>query len=186
MADIVVTILILGGVTLVAARFDRLAMSELAGIPRVADGDSLVLGGERLRLKGVDAPEIGQGCEMGGQTYDCGRKARQALQKLVGSAALACKGWERDRYDRLLVRCTADGRDINAQLVEAGWAVAYGDYEREERRARAERRGIWAGEFDEPSEWRRMKASRPEPRHGTMTSGLYVLRRLFGAGGNEH
>ena len=39
-------------------------------------------------------------------------------------------------------------------MVRAGWAIAYGDYRGEERQARRNRAGIWAGEFIEPEDWR--------------------------------
>jgi len=40
-------------------------------------------------------------------------------------------------------------------MVEQGWAVSYGDYQREERDARRNRLGIWAGQFEQPSLWRK-------------------------------
>src|SRR5215213_3677221 len=54
-----------------------------------------------------------------------------------------------------VLSCTVDGRDIGGRMIETGYAVAYGDYEREEARARAARVGLWAGTFERPSQWRR-------------------------------
>lgn len=183
--DVGATLLIFVAMALVIARLDRLAMQEVAGQARIADGDSLELQGERLRLKGIDAPELGQNCGKPEGTYDCGRRAREALTRLAAKPDLSCEGWERDRYGRLLVRCTAGGREVNAAMVEDGWAVAYGDYEREEGIARSNKRGIWAGTFDEPQDWRRQQSARQEPRHGMMTSGINILRNLIGAGGGD-
>lgn len=182
--DAAVTLLIFASLALVVARIDRFSVQQLAGQTRVGDGDSLEIDGERLRLKGIDAPELGQTCRIDGRAYDCGREARAALQQLVRNPDLACEGWERDRFDRLLVRCTAGGRDVNAAMVEAGWAVAYGDYERMEDDARRNRRGLWAGSFEEPREWRRQKALNAEPRHGALTRGINIWRKLFDKGGD--
>ena len=54
----------------------------------------------------------------------------------------------------------AEGQiDINALLVEQGWALAYRrysmDYVDEENTAKASRAGMWAGEFMKPWEWRK-------------------------------
>ncbi len=107
----------------------------------VNDGDSITLGAERIRLRGIDAPEFDQTCRRNGADYPCGRRAREALVRADRRRPVACSGWERDRYGRLLAACTAGGRDLNRSQVEAGWAVAYGDYEAEEDAARRKRRG---------------------------------------------
>ncbi len=39
-------------------------------------------------------------------------------------------------------------------MVRAGWAISYGDYRSEERKARRAKAGLWAGEFVEPADWR--------------------------------
>jgi endonuclease YncB( thermonuclease family) len=43
-------------------------------------------------------------------------------------------------------------------------AVAYGDYHGEEQEARLARRGLWAGGFEPPADWRRRNPR--EPRRG--------------------
>ncbi len=58
-------------------------------------------------------------------------------------------------------RCTVAGEDMGAWMVSQGLALAYRryslDYVDEEADAQAARRGIWAGEFVKPWEWRRGK-----------------------------
>ncbi len=53
------------------------------------------------------------------------------------------------------------GEDLEEWLVSQGWALAYRryslDYVDEEADAQAARRGIWAGGFVKPWEWRRGK-----------------------------
>src|SRR5690606_37709166 len=72
----------------------------LEGFAWVADGDSLTLNGERIRLHGIDAPELNQFCRRGEQSYDCGREAREPLRKLIGSGRVACKIGRASRRER--------------------------------------------------------------------------------------
>jgi endonuclease YncB( thermonuclease family) len=130
------------------------AERDSTGAAEAIDGDSLRLNGEEFRLRGIDAPELFQVCMVAGRETPCGREARAALRKLVVSGLTTCVGSERDRYGRLLVSCRVRGVDINAAMVRDGQAVAFGGYEREEAEAKAAYRGLWAGEFERPRDWR--------------------------------
>ncbi len=126
----------------------------------VVDGDTLATGSDRLRINGIDAPEVGQACEQGGRTYDCGAAARAAMMRILGQGDLTCETIGIDQYRRRVVRCDdANGQDIAAALVAQGWAMAYRqfsvDYVPQEEQARAYGRGIWAGRFEAPWDWRR-------------------------------
>ena len=68
---------------------------------------------------------------------------------------VTCVGAERDRYGRLLARCRARGVDVNAAMVRDGHAVAFGAHQAEEAEAKAAYRGLWAGTFERPQDWRR-------------------------------
>lgn len=135
--------------------------AALSGPARAVDGDTLVLGGTRIRLHGIDAPESAQSCRAGGRLWACGRAATRALAGLVRGKWVACEERERDRYGRVVAMCAVAGRDLNALMVADGWAFAYRQYSRayvaEETRARAARRGIWRGEAVAPWDWRRGK-----------------------------
>jgi endonuclease YncB( thermonuclease family) len=125
----------------------------------VVDGDTLAAGEERLRISGIDAPEMGQSCERRGAPYACGEAARAAMMRVVGRGAVTCETLDVDRYGRRVVRCVgADGRDIAAALVAQGWALAYRqfslDYVAQEDAARARGLGLWAGRFEPPWAWR--------------------------------
>lgn len=127
---------------------------------RVVDGDSLELGGQRVRLLGIDALELHQTCRDGsGAGIACGQEARAALAALVADGPLRCTEEGTDRFGRSLARCTnGRGEEINRTLVREGWALAFtGDtrYAAEERAARQARRGIHAWAFVPPAEWRR-------------------------------
>ena len=169
---------------MLAAALARISTDDLAGDALAVDGDSLVIGEKRLRLEGIDAPEMGQICTVAGRPVDCGRQARNHLRSLIGGNDVTCSGWQEDKYQRLLVRCSARAVDLNAAMVRDGWAVAYGDFEGEEAEARAEGRGLWQGEFDQPRDWRADHAHLPadaEPHSGEL-SGLFakVWHRILG------
>ena len=131
----------------------------LDGPVRVIDGDTLEISGERVRLFGIDAPEHDQRCtDAAGRPWACGTRATEALRDLVQGRAVRCSGEEQDRYGRLVARCTVAGRDLGAAMVRDGMAFAYRryslDYVAEEGRAKAARRGIWAGAAENPAEVR--------------------------------
>jgi len=177
--DGLLTVAILGLLVLLAARLDRTETRNLQGRVTVNDGDSITLGSERIRLRGIDAPEFGQTCNKDGADYACGRQARQSLVTLIGGRPVSCSGWERDKYDRLLATCMADGRELNRSQVEAGWAVAYGDYRSEENAARQKGVGLWAGSFERPRDWREMHGGMVESEHAVTGGILDWLRRIL-------
>ncbi|MGD9669961.1 MAG: thermonuclease family protein [Hyphomicrobiaceae bacterium] len=128
---------------------------ELSGFVRVIDGDSLRIGGSEVRLLGIDAPEGRQTCEREGKAWDCGEESRRQLQRLIGGQKVSCRSLERDKHGRYLGTCEAGGQTLNAAMVESGFAVSYGSYRNEEGAAKSARRGLWAGTFQMPREWRR-------------------------------
>jgi endonuclease YncB( thermonuclease family) len=136
------------------------AADTLTGQATVIDGDTIEIHGQRIRLEGIDAPESRQSCtDAAGAEYRCGQVAAFALADRIDRAVVKCKGDERDRYRRRLAVCSADGIDLSAWLVEQGLAVAYRKYSTayipQEDEARTAKRGLWAGVFELPWEWRK-------------------------------
>jgi len=132
--------------------------AEWTGAARVIDGDTLEIGGTRLRLAGIDAAEAAQICiGPGAIAYNCGYEATQELVRLIGDQTLRCSGTGTDRLHQPLVACRAGQTDLNAEMVRSGWAVTWQsrDYQRLEDEARAARRGLWQGKFQRPDMWRR-------------------------------
>ncbi|MGS1093398.1 thermonuclease family protein [Aquamicrobium terrae] len=177
--DYGLTIALFALLALLVARLDAVNTRTEQGMARIVDGDSIELGGQRVRLRGIDAPEYRQNCTREGTEFACGRESRNALLRLTQNKTVVCSGWRNDQYGRLLGDCTADGIDLNRTQVEAGWAVAYGDFEREEAAARAAGRGVWAGEFERPRHWRDRQGGQPEPEHDVLAGIGDWLRQLF-------
>jgi len=137
------------------------AGQTLMGRASVTDGDTLEIRGERIRMAAIDAPESRQHCLDGaGQSYACGRRAAMALAERIGVATVRCEATGRDRFGRLVAECFAGSTNLNAWMVESGWAVPlirFGGrkYESYQDRARAARRGMWQGQFELPEDFRR-------------------------------
>ena len=131
----------------------------MTGVASVIDGDTLEIHGERIRLFGIDACESRQVCEdASGQPYRCGQQAALALADHIGSRTVRCEGKTRDRYGRLVAICYLGDEDLDAWMVLQGLALAFRKYSTlyvpEEDGARLAKRGLWAGRFETPWEWR--------------------------------
>jgi endonuclease YncB( thermonuclease family) len=111
----------------------------------ITDGDTLtVLSGTtstKIRLSSVDAPERHQ-------AY--GSQSREALARKVFQKNVVIEWRSLDRYGRTLGQIFVDGRWINKDMVQDGWAWHYRRYsksevlEEAEREAREAKRGLWA------------------------------------------
>ena len=147
--------------TLLLLLYPAAAEAEtLTGKPYVTDGDTVKISGERIRLEGIDAPETNQRCkDASGKGYDCGLVSTAALRTKIGRNSITCEGTARDRYGRFLGICYLNELDLNGWLVRNGYALAYTRYSRRyasaEGEARENGRGLWAGEFVAPWNWRR-------------------------------
>lgn len=121
-------------------------------VTRITDGDTFRAGEERIRLIGVDTPEVSFGVEC------YGREATAALERLipVGTEVRLVGDVEpTDRYDRTLayVYRRADDLHVNLQLAVDGFAqpltvppnVAHeDDFARAAATARAAGLGLWS------------------------------------------
>jgi endonuclease YncB( thermonuclease family) len=82
-----------------------------------------------------------------------------ALQDLIGRHIVTCAERDPDRCGRTVARCFVGGLDVNDWLVAQDSALAYRRYSQDyvavEDKAWAAARGMWAGSFEPPWEWRR-------------------------------
>lgn len=148
---------------------------ERVGFVRVTvvhDGDtvSIEIGNreEKVRLIGIDAPELGQ--------EPWGKKAKRKLQDIIRrtdkSVRIELDVEERDKYGRLLAYLwTKDGRLVNEEMVRSGYAflytippnVKYVDRLRKAQEIASKKKiGMWSedGLSERPSDYRRA-----HPRH---------------------
>ncbi len=129
-----------------------------SGTAKVVDGDSLEIGATRIRLFGIDAPEGRQRCARDSMDWPCGVEAANKLRSLIGGRAIDCVERDVDQYERVVAVCTTGATDLNAAMVRAGLALAYrhysNDYVADEDEARSAKRGMWAGAFTAPWDYR--------------------------------
>jgi len=114
-------------------------------VTRVLDGDTIEValssGPIRVRFGSVDAPEKNQ---------PWGREARDALTRKLGDREVELDVVSQDQYDRLVAVVGLDDENVNAWLVQQGYAWAYREYTKDknycawEAEARAAQRGLWA------------------------------------------
>jgi endonuclease YncB( thermonuclease family) len=156
------------------------AMPPIIGRATVSDGDTVEIGGRKIRFQGIDAPETSQLCEDAeGAKWRCGGAATLALDALIAGRIVSCQQDARDAEDRsgrALALCRAGETELNLEMVRRGHAVAYhrylvwqdgsdrpykADFAAAERAARLARIGLWQGRFDLPEVWRASRRGRP-------------------------
>jgi len=144
------------------------AVADPSGTIRVIDGDTLEIGGETVRLFGIDAPEGDQTCTTAtGDLWPCGDWSTAEVRARFDGRTATCETLDTDRYGRTVARCLADGTDIAGAIVAEGIALAYRDYSWDydlaEKAAQVAGLGLWAGSFQTPADWRAAQAV-PEPQ----------------------
>jgi micrococcal nuclease len=91
------------------------APTVLTGKCHVIDGDTIVIGRTKIRLAGIDAPELDQ---------PYGQKAKWAMVRLCKGSVIAAELTGETSYDRLVGTCfLPDGRDLGAELIKQGLAL---------------------------------------------------------------
>ncbi len=105
---------------------ERESSAQLHGVKRVIDADTLELSnGQRVRLIGVDAPELGR---RGAPDEPFAREGKRALEHKInqtGGQIWVQPGEDPyDRYNRLLADLFfANGQSIQGWLLEQGWVM---------------------------------------------------------------
>ena len=122
-----------------------------ATVVRIADGESVEVlrAGERqplrVRLEGVDAPELGEVFS---------RDAQSFLRRLMLDKRVNVSGRDVDRYGRLVARLVIAGQDASVELLAAGLAcqrfATDATLAAAESRARSSGVGFWAATATKP------------------------------------
>jgi endonuclease YncB( thermonuclease family) len=150
------------------------AMAEDAVVPgrgiRVIDGDTIQIDRHIVQLYGIDAPELGQLCDRGGDLWECGRESALYLQKLATfeGPPIECSPWQGEAEpgagtDVVPGVCRIGSKEVGLTMVRNGYAVvlrdSFLDYETAEAEAREAKLGLWQSEFVPPWQWREGRRS---------------------------
>ncbi len=94
--------------------------SSLSGKCWVIDGDTIDIGGSRIRLAGIDAPEL---------EHPYGKTAKATLIRLCQGQVVRADFHGNDHYERNMATCfLPDGRDLSAEMVKMGMAIDWPKY----------------------------------------------------------
>jgi micrococcal nuclease len=121
----------------------------------------------KVRLVGIDAPEISRKKREPGQSFSY--QAKEFLADLVLNKPVDIKGYGLDRYNHVLGVIYLFGTNINIEMVRAGLAEVYRGkpphgldltpYWEAEKEAKGAKRNMWSqgDKYISPKDWRRMK-----------------------------
>ena len=149
--------------------FQTIQASEIIGFPKVVDGDSIHIKSYKIRLEGIDAPEMRQKCKKPylqimfftfQKDYFCGQVSKKKLIQKIGNKPVKCILLGKDRYKRYLAKCFKGTVNLNRWMVRNGYAIAYRKYSKiyvpDENFAKEEKLGLWSGTFVKPEKWRKL------------------------------
>ncbi len=125
----------------------------------VIDGDTIRIGQTKIRLAGIDAPEL---------DMPWGQKAKWAMVGLCKGHKIRAECTGEQSHDRLVATCyLPDGRDLGAELVKQGLALDYplfsgGKYKRYEVRG-ARRKLKWVYTAEQRAEAHRLPKAPEQP-----------------------
>ena len=138
-------------------------------VVRVINGNTIAVGrgynSHALRLAGIDVPEVSHGSNDPGQTFN--KEASTHLSELVLGKFVEVREFEQDRYGHILGELFVDGKNINLQMLNDGFAEVCRDasppsldltsYWRAEENARYSKLGIWqqGDQYVSPMLWRK-------------------------------
>jgi endonuclease YncB( thermonuclease family) len=133
----------------------------LKGPATVLDGGRLRIGDTMVRLNGLEALAKQQICRTAKNIWACGMAGLVTLGKMIADRPVYCLVTEHIATDEVRAICHIDGRDLSADMLIRGLALAedraHNLYREFETKAKLEHRGIWSSEFIHPQLWRQGK-----------------------------
>lgn len=91
--------------------------------PYIIDGDTFDCAGTRIRLMGIDAPEMPDHCREGRRCTEGDPFAAKKYLQSLTAGRVNCRAVETDHYGRTIARCTAGERDLSCAMIASGHAV---------------------------------------------------------------
>ena len=147
----------------------------------IPDGDTLTIINDnnkkvKIRLFGIDAPETKQ---------KYGQASRDYLRNLVIGKKLTYKIRSTDDYGRIVATLYRNGKDLNYEMIKAGWAWHYKYYYKSkkyaeaEKKAREQKLGLWKDETPQAPWNFRHQNKNNDDMEDSMRLLLKVIKYLF-------
>jgi len=118
--------------------FDFGETMVVSGKASIIDGDTIRINKKKIRLYGIDAPELKQTC--GWLSRGCGEESKWILEQILKNEIITCFYNQKDKYGRIIGICYVGELDhipilmlspqfeINGVMVNMGLAIAYKRY----------------------------------------------------------
>ena len=148
---VIKVILVLATVYAVAESVIFLTSSK-SNVISISDGDTITVllkdkTQQKVRFAEIDCPEKKQAF---------GTKAREELGKKIFGKHVDIDWTKKDRYGRIIGKVYLNGRYINKEMIEEGWAWHYTEYSHSQEMADAQeyakknKLGLWADKHPIP------------------------------------
>ena len=137
-------------------------------VTKVYDGDTIHVADNKfsakVKLVGIDAPEIGRNRREKGQPFS--RQSKKYLAGLILNKRVNIRAYELDADNQILGIVSFRGRNINLHMLKAGLAEVYRGsppdgfnpepYWQAEKKAREAKKGMWSlgDKYISPKDWR--------------------------------
>lgn len=91
--------------------------------PRIIDGDTFDCQGIRIRLAGIDAPEMPGHCQQGRACAPGDPIAARDYLRSLTRGMIKCRATSIDKYGRTIGRCESDRGDLSCVMIVGGHAA---------------------------------------------------------------
>ena len=141
---IIIIIILLTSVTVLKLRYNT--------VNRVIDGDTYIINNTKVRLFGVDAPELKQ---------EFGLEAKEFVEHLILHKRVLVVLKSKDRYNRQVAEIYINGSNLAYILLENGMVWNYYQFsksnlmESKQQFAKYNKIGLWKYDAINPKEFRR-------------------------------
>ena len=99
--------------------FSKVYSNEIIGKPTIIDGDTIKILNYKIRLHGIDSPEINQLClDKNNKQWQCGIRAKNSLNNFISNKNIKCIYNKKDRYKRFIGTCYLNKIDIQEWMVK--------------------------------------------------------------------
>ncbi len=91
--------------------------------PQITDGDTFRCNGYRIRLAGIDTPEMPGHCRTGRNCTSGDPYAARDFLHSISRGLVTCQSVDTDHYGRTVARCRTDHEDLSCAMLKANYAV---------------------------------------------------------------